>query len=175
MKASTAASAVRTTSRARCDIAYHFDAIAVRRAGDGRLEHLLNFGRDLRRLERLIDIALYRDRGHAVTPPQDRILRPHFAMADLAERDHAPVVVCQGQVAEFQEIEALRTGASRRQVDRADILPDLSSGHVGKQERQCQVGGTSIAPNRAAVLDIKRSTSLRLGDVRDLDRAALLV
>ena len=39
----------------------------------------------------LVDVAAHGDRRHAIAASQDRVLHPHLDMADLLERDHAPV------------------------------------------------------------------------------------
>jgi hypothetical protein len=81
-------------------IAAGLDAVAGRQRGDDRLQSLLDLRRHLGRLNALVDVALHRDRWHAVAPPQDRVLRAHLDVAELAHGYDAPVAVGERQIAE---------------------------------------------------------------------------
>ena len=91
---------------------------------------------DLRRLQGFVDVAAHGDRRHAIAAPQDRVLHAHLDMADLLERDHAPIARSEGEIGEAGGVEPLGAGAAGDDIDRADILAHLRDRHAREQELQ---------------------------------------
>jgi hypothetical protein len=61
---------------------------------------------------------------------------PHLDMADLLERDQAPIARREGEIGKAGGVEPFRASAAGYDINRADILAHLRDCHAREQELQ---------------------------------------